>query len=153
MKVSLLKGIKNAKRSHSHQLDKIDNLMRGIFIDTKPPVPISQFDCSFGQWLYKHEPALRFLLQNRHFDEIEQLHSFWHEAYYRIYDIYFPETRALFSTKVVRKIAKVSLSDRDRAKAYFIDLEEISKQLTHKMQIAEQRINAMPDQKFVNLPL
>jgi hypothetical protein len=148
-KETVLNNIAKAKQSHLAQVEKIDCLVRGISI-TEKPTPIGQRECFFGKWLYGDEAVLRKLILNQHFDEIERLHSIWHEEYYEIYKIFYPENQG-FLSKVIGKKHKASLQARDRGKAYFVDLQQITEQLLRKIDVIEKRVQALPEKKFAEL--
>lgn len=143
---ALQAAIKKAKQSHMVQLDRIDCLIRGIPVSTDP-TPVSQKECLFGTWLYGNEPQLRELIFNQNFEEIERLHTLWHEEYARIHQVFYPETQGLLS-KFMGKKQSASEQARERAKVYFNDLKNVTEQLIRKVESIEKRINALPASKF-----
>lgn len=145
----VLLSVEKAKKSHLAQVDKIDYLVRGITLKTIP-TPLEKRDCLFGEWLYANEKLLRTLIQNELFEEIERLHGYWHEEYFRIHQIFYPPQQGLLS-KIIGKNHKASDQARDRAKAYFSDMSDLTQKLIKKIDLLEKRLRAMPSSKFEQL--
>jgi hypothetical protein len=63
----------------------------------------------------------------------------------RIYKIFFLEKKGFFSKLFGKKIEPFEL---DKAKLYYKELEDVSKELLHAIDATLRRINALPESKF-----
>lgn len=146
-KEDMQKKIKNARQSHTYQIQKIRFLVEGVPLK-EDPTPVSYKECAFGSWIYSDEEQLRKLLGSKSFEEIEQQHILWHTEYQKIYQIYYSEAKRGFLAKLTGGRPKVDSLQQDRAKAYFNDLQKMTYDLLQKLTVLEQRINLMSKNNF-----
>ena len=149
LKENVLEYVKRAKQTHASQVSKVDYLIRGIPLSSTLD-PAGKRECFFGTWLYSEEKNLRVLIHSHHYDEIERLHSQWHDEFTTIYKIFYPENQG-FLSKMIGKKHNASMQARDRAKAYFTDLQKTTELMLRKIEVIEKRIIALPESKFTEL--
>jgi hypothetical protein len=142
-KEETLNALQNAKKVHQQQMIKIENLLDGK--DIKNPTAVNEHECDFGKWFYAHQESLTQIVGLQLFERIEQAHSLWHQEYIRIYKIFFLEKKGFFSKLFGKKIEPFEL---DKAKLYYKELEDVSKELLHAIDATLRRINALPESKF-----
>jgi hypothetical protein len=147
IKEEILKKIKNARQSHTYQIQKIKFIVEGVPLK-EDPTPLSYKECGFGSWMYSDEAQLRNLMGSKSFEEIEQQHILWHAEYQKIYRIYYVEAKKGFLAKMTGGKAKVDSLQQDRAKAYFSDLQKMTYDLLQKLSALEQRFKIMPESYF-----
>ncbi len=141
--------IKSARQSHTYQIQKIKFLVEGVPLK-EDPTPLSYKECGFGSWMYRDEEQLRKLMGSKSFEEIEQQHILWHTEYQKIYRIYYGEAKKGLLARFTGGRPKVDSLQKDRAKAYFNDLQKLTYDLLQKLSALEQRIKLMPESYFVN---
>ncbi|WP_373004008.1 CZB domain-containing protein [Sulfurimonas sp.] len=144
-KTKTLESIQNARRAHEAQMTKIKAAIDGEKVDN--PTAVAKTKCAFGMWLYDDENHLRDILGSLFYDNMEVLHSKWHNEYFRLFEIFFKEQKKGFFSKILGS-AKVSEMELDRAKLYYSELETTTQELLKALGSSERRIGALPESKF-----
>ncbi|NOR58905.1 MAG: hypothetical protein GQ474_10325 [Sulfurimonas sp.] len=144
-KAKTLESIQNARRAHEAQMAKIKAAIDGDKVDN--PTAVAKTKCAFGKWLYDDENHLRDILGSFFYDNMEVLHAKWHSEYFRLFEIFFKEEKKGFFSKILGS-SKVSEMEIDRAKLYYSELEETTKELLKALGSSERRIGALQESKF-----
>ena len=142
-KEDLIEKVAAARRAHTTNLQKAILLAEGIPLSGEQ-VPVSHKECALGKWLYGDEERIKKVLGQVQFSEIEALHRQWHEAYTRIYDIYYKESKKGIFGRLFGGKPKLSEQARQRAKVYCSELGEYTWSLTKQLDDIERRITKMP---------
>jgi uncharacterized protein Yka (UPF0111/DUF47 family) len=130
-KAEILQEITKAKIAHKRWVKRADHLISGLPID-KEFIPLEATTCGFGKWLYSQGTQLRTIEATRYIiEEIEHHHDDLHDAYSKIYTLYFivPENKSFLSKVLTFNSKKVTKKDKEKAKAYFIQLLKSSEEL------------------------
>ena len=104
----------------------------------------NKHECYFGKWLYAHEDVKDYI-GFQQFEKLDLLHTQWHTHYAKIYQIFMPEKKGLFSKLLSKKHSQLEI---DKAKAYYDDLKIITDEIIKLLEIAKRRINALSESKF-----
>ncbi len=131
------------------QKNQMKNIYLVIHINKKniPLTSTNHNECQTGKWL--NSSHAKEVLGPQTFEKLEQKHKEWHKIYQKIYDILFSNKKGLLS-KMFSK-SKLSPMDEDRVKAYYDELESISKEFIQILESAKKRVNAMSESKFTKL--
>ncbi|MEA1892391.1 MAG: CZB domain-containing protein [Campylobacterota bacterium] len=145
-KEKTLESIQNAVKTHENQMTKIDKALKGDII--KDPTAKSKTECEFGKWLYAEDNHLRDILGSLFYDKVESLHAKWHREYLKVYDLVFlkKEKKGFFSK--LTGASTVSDMDVDKARLYYSELQQTTKELLAAMASSERRLSALPETKF-----
>ncbi|PHQ65468.1 MAG: hypothetical protein COB99_03845 [Sulfurimonas sp.] len=144
-KTKTLESIQNARRAHEAQMSKIKAAINGDKVEN--PTAVAKTKCTFGKWLYNDENRLRDILGSLFYDNMEVLHAKWHTEYFKLFEIFFKEEKKGFFSKILGS-SKVSEMELDKAKLYYSELEETTKELLKALGSSERRIGALPESKF-----
>jgi len=144
-KATILKAIESAKKSHEVQMVKIEMAMNNEEVDTPPA--LDKTKCTFGIWLYNN-PEIKEVIGAQFHNTIETLHTKWHLEYFKIFNIYFKDKKKKgFFSKILSK-QKIDDLELDKAKLYYTDLKDTTKELLQKLDASYRRVDAMSDSKF-----
>ena len=144
-KIQTLHLIEEAKKVHEGQMYKIEILLNGKEVDDLMAVPKSE--CEFGKMLYPNEAFLRHILGTLFYENLDTLHSRWHNEYFKIYEIFLKkEKKGLFSKLVGSN--KISQMDIDKAKLYYSDLKITTAELIKVLTLSQRRVSALSNSKF-----
>ena len=130
-KATILQEITKAKIAHKRWMKRADHLISGLPVD-KEFIPLEATTCGFGRWLYGQGTTLRTIEATKYIiEEIEHHHDDVHDAYAKIYNIYFiiPENKSFLSKVFTFNSKKVSKNDIETAKKYFTQLQNSSDEL------------------------
>jgi len=141
-----LEAIEMAKKSHENAMAKIEMAINGDKVDS--PTPAAKSLCKFGKWLYNEENHLEEILGELFYTKLERSHAQWHDEYLRIYNIFFKEKKGGFLSGILGGGHKVDPLELDKAKLYYLELEETTKDLLHILGSCERRVTAMSEAKF-----
>jgi len=85
-KEKTLESIKNARKAHESQMDKIVLAIEGKTVNN--PTAVSKTECAFGKWFYGDD-NLRNILGSLFYDNVDNLHAKWHNEYVSIFNLLF----------------------------------------------------------------
>jgi hypothetical protein len=141
-KAKYLHDFEEIKKQHEQQVLKIEFLLN----NNRAHEEIEKEDnfCSFNVWALDN-PTLEKLLGVQIYQKLTTAHTQWHIYYKKILQILFEE-----KTGMLRKLfsSKPSPQAIDKAKAYFDDLQQATKELNHAIAVCERRLNALSEAKF-----
>ncbi|MEA3523195.1 MAG: CZB domain-containing protein [Campylobacterota bacterium] len=144
-KEETLAQLRNAKKAHIKWVHRARALTEGLPVE-KDAIPMDSTECLFGQWFYGDGQALGVMPGMDCFKEIERKHNELHDAYLKIFKIYFGEMNRSFFSKIFNLKKKISHNEHEIALDYFGNLKAISEELLEQIEKLERRINAMGDE-------
>ncbi len=142
-----LTQLRNAKKAHIKWVHRARALTEGLPVE-KDAIPMDSTECIFGQWFYGEGQSLGLMPGMDCFKEIEYKHNDLHDAYLKIFKIYFGEMNRSFFSKLFNLKKTVSLHEQEIAVDYFAQLKAISEELLVQIEKLERRINAMSDDQL-----
>ncbi len=144
-KNATLEDVKRVKKYHEAQMAKIEKLLDGGEVET--PTPIAKTQCVFGTWLYAEGNHLEEIIGDMFFNELEEAHAEWHIEYIKIYNIFFKDKKKGFFSGLIGG-NKVDPLELDKAKMYYHELQDYSKNMLDALATCERRMNAICETKF-----
>ena len=144
-KQETIEAIEHARKAHIEQMDKIKLLIEGKHVDNLTPVLKTK--CAFGHWLYGDKKSIKNILGVQFYDNLDAVHEEWHIQYAKIYAIFADEKEERFFSKLF-KMHKIDELEMEKAKVYYKDLEEITKNLLRALDASERRVQALSPSKF-----
>jgi len=145
-KLDTLEAIDKAKNSHIKQMEKIEAVLNGASVEN--PTTVSKMKCDFGQWLYGEDrEMLEHILGTLFYNELDEAHEDWHKGYAKIHALIFHEQPKGFFTKLFNN--KVDPLNIDKAKIYFMELEQVTKKLLGILEKSKRRMSALNESKFI----
>jgi len=142
-----IEAIEKARLSHIKQMEKIEAVLNGMSIEN--PTAVSKMKCDFGKWLYGDEKDLiATVLGSLFYEQLDEAHENWHIEYAKIHALLFQEKKTGFFAKIFdsNKIDSLTI---DKAKTYFVELEQITKTLLGLLEKCERRMDALSESKYV----
>jgi len=146
VKQEMLEALEDAKKAHLQQMQKIEDAMDGKQIDK--PTALSKKECEFGSWFYANEKEMRNILGSQLFERVDKGHETWHKEYLPIYNILFKENAKAGLFSKFFGSGKIDTLAIDKAKAYYVELQQASGELLKALESATRRVSALPDTKF-----
>ena len=145
-KSDILTQLRAAKAAHINWVQRAKLLISGFDVN-EDSIPVNSTECKFGKWFYSDGQLLSTIRNNPSecMTEIEDLHFQLHDVYLNIFSIYYNTEKKSFFSKLFGSKKKISDSDRELAKQYYIEMEEISKKLIENINRMERRIVAISD--------
>jgi hypothetical protein len=140
-----LEAMAAAKKSHETQMAKIEAALDGESVDN--PTEVAKTMCKFGKWLYTPENHMEEVLGKLFYDKLETAHAQWHMEYAKVFNIFYKDKKKGFFANLLGA-NKVDDLELDKAKMYFIELQETTKELLHIFASCERRVSAMSEAKF-----
>jgi len=144
-KEETLNAIERAREAHMEQMGKIEFLIEGKDVDNLTPV--SKVKCQFGQWLYGDIEKMKHLLGVQFYENLDTAHEAWHIQYAKIYAIFVSEEGKGFFSKIFGT-HKVNTLEEEKAKVYYKDLEQVTKNLLRALDASQRRLQALSPSKF-----
>ena len=144
-KEQALEDIQKAKYALEVQMTKLKDLMNGM--DVPNPVAAAKEKCEFGKWLYSYDNHMRTILGEIFYLRLEELHKQWFVDYMKIFDMFVHKDEKTFLSKLLHA-SSISPLDLDKAKLYFLELEETTKDLLINLEKSERRLSALNESKF-----
>ena len=139
-KADILQETNKAKIAHKRWVKRADHLISGLPVD-KEFIPLDATSCGFGSWLYSQGTQLRTIDATRYIiEEIEHHHDDVHDAYGKIYNLYFivPENRSFLSKVLTFNSKKIKPNEIEEAKTHFRLLERSSNELLRLLDKLEE---------------
>ena len=141
-----LEAIEKAKNAHIKQMEKIEAALNGISVEH--PTAVSKLKCDFGKWLYgENREALEHILGGLFYEELDKAHAEWHSEYAKLHALLFQEKKGGLLSRLFNA-NKVDTLSLDRAKAYFVELQKITKSLLLLLDKSQRRMSAVSESKF-----
>jgi len=140
-KEECIEQLERVKAAHLKLMNSIDMAIGGV--DTHYYEPLSKYECTFGKWFYSSDLA-KIILGPQIYEKLEQTHAQWHQIYAKVYNLLFPKKGLL--GKIFQ--GKPKPQDIDKAKAYYDDLQQLTNELVHKLEVAQKRAQALSETKF-----
>ncbi|MEA1919622.1 MAG: CZB domain-containing protein [Campylobacterota bacterium] len=137
--------LRNAKKAHIKWVHRARALTEGLPVE-QDAIPMDSTECVFGQWFYGEGQKLGVMPGMDCFKVIERKHNELHDAYLKIFKIYFGEMNRSFFSKLFNLKKKISTHEHEIAVDYFVHLKAISEELLVEIERLERRINAMGDE-------
>jgi hypothetical protein len=146
-KEETLEQLSAAKKAHIKWVNRAKSLVEGIPVE-KDAIPVDSTECRFGQWFYGEGQKLNAMSNMDCLGKIETLHFSLHDIYMKIFKLYFGEVNRSFFSKIFKTQTKVSDRDKDIARDYFVQLEQVSKELLEEIGKLERRLYATAATSF-----
>ena len=144
-KKKALEDISQAKNALVVQMGKMEDLLNGM--DVPNPIAAAKEKCEFGKWLYSYDNHIHDILGDQFYTRLELLHKKWFVDYMKIFDMFVHEDEKTFLSKLLNG-GNISSLDLDKAKLYFIELQETTQELLQSLEKSERRLNALNKSKF-----
>ncbi|BDY13120.1 hypothetical protein [Hydrogenimonas cancrithermarum] len=145
-KEDAVKHIEAAITAHERQLKTSRFMAYGMKVDEKDAA-LHEKVCSFGAWLYENIEWLKRFFGASTIEEIEKLHSLWHNENRKIYDLYLKKNTKGLLGKLFGP-SGIEKGDIDRAKAYYADLKSVSDALLKRMKVLLVRAKSRPESDY-----
>jgi len=150
-KQEVLKNIRTARRSHIMWVERAKALVNGLDVTpTEDKIPLEVTQCEFGQWFYGEGQILLSLFTEEAIQRVTDKHKELHNAYLKIFKLYFFTPKRSFLNKVFNKKPALSERDSERIHIYLDDLEKISEELISYLNIIERKLNSLSEERFQN---
>ncbi len=149
----VLNHLRTAKAAHIRWVQKAKLLINGLDVD-EDAIPVDSTECKFGKWFYSDGQVLNALSNNplECMSKIESLHFQLHDIYLQIFNIYFNKPKSGFFTMLFgTKKTTLNQGEIRGAKAYYEELEQISKELLDEINRLERRLIAVSEDKIKSL--
>jgi len=148
----ILNQLRAAKAAHISWVQKAKLLIEGIEID-KSAIPINSTECKFGKWFYHDAQKLNGLRNNglECMDNIELYHTKLHDAYLKIFKLYYLVENKGFFSKLFTGKKKITEETIALGREYFEELDYISKDLLSEISRLERRVIAIGDDELGKL--
>ncbi len=140
-KENLLDTIERVKKVHTTNLKHVEFLIKNIPLKAQPVI-LDHYQCEFGTWLYSEGKILSETLGKTFYNELEALHTLWHEEYSKIHQLYFDDRQGVFRKFLGKRHKELTRDEHDLAKTSFEDLQVTTKQLIQKMEALTRRVRA-----------
>jgi hypothetical protein len=145
-KKRVIQAIESAIESHRRQLKTSRLMAYGMKLNAEDAA-LQENQCLFGGWLYDNEKWLKRLFGIPAIDEIEKLHTMWHNENRKIYALYDKGRKRGILGRVFSS-GSITEADMDRAKAYYADMQKISADLEKRMKLLLKRATSMPQSEY-----
>lgn len=152
-KEEVVSHLRAAKAAHIKWVQKAKLLISGLDVE-EDAIPVNSTDCKFGKWFYSDGQMLNSLANNpvEAMANIENLHFKLHDVYLKIFNIYFNKAKGGFFTKLFGlKRKNVTELEAKIATEYYVDMENISKELLEEINRLERRLIAVSEDKIRTL--
>lgn len=146
-KTATLEQLSAAKKAHIKWVNRAKSLVEGIPVE-KDAIPVDSTECQFGSWFYGEGQKLNAMPNMDCLGIVETLHFQLHDIYMKIFKLYFGETNRSFFSKLFKMKKKVSDQEKEMAKEYFAQLQDISKNLLDEIGKLERRLHAISQSSF-----
>jgi hypothetical protein len=146
-KEETLEQLSAAKKAHIKWVNRAKSLVEGIPVE-KDAIPVDSTECRFGQWFYGEGQKLNAMSNMECLGKIETLHFSLHDIYMKIFKLYFGEMNRSFFSKIFKTQTKISDRDKEIARDYFVQLEQVSKELLEEIGKLERRLYATAAASF-----
>jgi hypothetical protein len=145
----VLTQLRAAKAAHISWVQKAKFLIEGIDID-KNSIPVNSTECKFGKWFYSDAQKLNALRNNslECMETIEELHARLHDAYLKIFKLYYTVENQGFFSKLFSNKKKLTDETIELGREYYLHLEDISKELLAEIARLERRVIAIQDSEM-----
>ena len=144
-KEETIDALQRAREAHLEQMDKIASLIEGKDVDNFTPV--SKMKCQFGQWLYGDTQRMKSILGVQFYENLDTTHEAWHMQYAKIHAIFANGKKEGLFSKIFAT-HKIDPLDLERAKVYYKDLEQTTKDLLRLLDANQRRVQALSPSKF-----
>ena len=144
-KEETLEAMEHIRHYHEQRMFDIGNLVKGREIEE--PVPISKHQCEFGEWLYSQNNHVMEILGDQFYHNLEKIHTEWHINYYKIHKIFYSDKKKGFFSSLMGA-HKVDDMELDKAKLYYTELEQTTKELLASLAASQRRVHAMSENRF-----
>lgn len=144
-RAQMIKAIESAKETHLNQMDKIFSVIKGEEVEN--PTPVNKMECECGVWFHDSANMMKEILGAQLYERLDKLHEKWHIEYLNIYNLFFVEGKKGIWTKILN-LAGGNDMKRDKAKLYYSELQETTKEILTLSDSALRRINALNKSKF-----
>ncbi len=144
-KEKIIHSIQNTIKVHEMQMTKIIDAIEGKNVHDN--IKVDKEDCDFGKWLYSEDNELRNILGSFFYDQLEVLHTRWHDEYAKIFNILFKKEKKGFFSNLLGT-PKIDSMQLDKARLYYSELTATTKELLKILSSSERRLSALPESKF-----
>ena len=151
-KEEVLIHLREAKLAHKEWVQKAKLLIEGFKMD-KNAIPVNATSCAFGKWFYSDAQKLNGLRNNglECMDNIELYHTKLHDAYLKIFKLYYLVENKGFFSKLFTGKKKITEETIALGREYFEELDYISKDLLSEISRLERRVIAIGDDELGKL--
>jgi len=142
-----IEAIEKARLSHIKQMEKIDAVLNGMSVEN--PTTVSKMKCDFGKWLYGDDKDfIASILGSLFYEQLDVAHENWHIEYAKIHALLFQEKKTGFFAKLF-DLNKIDSLTIDKAKTYFVELEQTTNTLLGILEKSKRRMDAISESKYV----
>lgn len=144
-----IKQVQKARAEHVKWVNNIKLLVSGVNIEEKM-IALNPVESSFGKWYYEKGILLSFGHAQMVLFDMEKLFLSIHDAYMKIYPIYYEKNKSLIGSLFGRH-NNVSAHEAILAKQYYEDIVSISDNLKNKINLLEKILHATSEERFEEL--
>lgn len=142
-------SVRKARAEHGKWLNAVKVMVSG-FEKNKDLVALNQSESPFGVWLNEEAILLSTINSKAALIDVEEMfnecYSLYHKIYHRLFNT---KNSSLLSS--VFGINKVSVDDLKLSEHYYEELVKKSDQLTNKLRVYENQVQANGEEKFEGL--
>jgi len=142
-KAMILHELAQAKIAHQRWVKRVDHLISGLPVE-KEFISQDPISCCFGEWLYGlgGEKLRSYYIFEPTITQIEREHNALHEAYEKIYKVFYDKQRTFLHKIVSLGRKHVTRRELTEAKANFMILKDHSLKLTRLLEKLEKAVKA-----------
>lgn len=141
-KTDMIDMFEKMKKKYKNKMFEIQNSIDTVF-DNSKPILLDKGKFLLGEYLFKENGQIKNLIGGMFYDKLESFHSLWCEDYNKIINLYLKNMKTSFFSD--NKIDDLS---KDKAKAYYDDLEKNTLETMHVFDEISHRLHALPESNF-----
>jgi hypothetical protein len=139
--------VRMAKRAHQRWVGHALAIIEGIAVE-RDYIPLEPQQCEFGIWYYGEGQRLRGL---QCFRDIEPKHDRVHGIYMEIFKVLFSEKETSLFSRLLGKKSRASREDIENARRMFHSLNEVSRDMTERLDELERVLAQLSEEDFAGL--
>ena len=144
-KEEMIESLQRAKKIHIAQMQKIESLLDGDSVEN--PTAVSKTECDYGKWFYGNKDQVMRIIGAQLYERIDKFHEEWHMGYVRIFNIFFKDKKEGLFSKLLGS-HKANPLEIDKGRLYYLELNEVTKNLLSATDAAIRRVSALNESKF-----
>ena len=145
-KIDTINSIEKVINFHQKRMQLVEILLSGKTINEV--ISTSKIESDFGAWLYTPENNLHDTLGAQFYDMLDKSNADWHDKYDNIHDIFFVNKRKGILSRLFKR-KKIEHMKMEKAKLYYIELQESSNTLLKALASCQRRATALNESMFI----
>jgi len=148
-KSEILENLNSARMAHMAWVEKAKSLVHGTKAISNNQLPLSAIDCNFGRWFYNAGQVLFCIMSEKLVKSVEDKHEELHNAYLKIFKIYFEEEDK--SRFLLEQPTTVTPSSQQKAEEELRNLENISEELIELLNRIKSNFSHLEDDDLADI--